>query len=141
MDSYKYQPCVRCGVKAVLKRSAGRVDGSQIFLRYDWTCSVCINRINFTPAQRSHLENVNTSAVLNEDSTLSSNIPSSVPSLSEWRNSTLPNEFSNFNGLKFCHLNCNSVRNKFEELRYLLSEVKVAVLACTESKLDTERDS
>jgi hypothetical protein len=139
MDSYKYQPCIRCGVNAVLKRSAGRVDGSQIFLRYNWICSACINRINFTPSQRSHLENLDTSALLNE-STTSSHIPP-VPSLSEWRKATIPNEFTNYNGLRFCHLNCNSVRNKFEELRYLLSEVRVAVLACTESKLDTERDS
>jgi hypothetical protein len=140
MDSYKYQPCARCGVNAVLKKSTGQIDGSQIFMRYNWICSACINRINFTPDQGCHLDNLNSSALLSEETTPLFNIPSTL-SLSEWVHATIPNEFIKHNGLRFCHLNCNSVRNKFDELRYLLSEVKVAVFACTESKLDTERDN
>jgi hypothetical protein len=140
MDNYKYLPCVRCGVNTVLKRFAGQVDGSQIFLRYNWTCSSCINRINFTPSSRSHLDSLNASALLDDEPTHSSTI-APAPSLSDWKIATLTSVFLNNKGLIFCHLNCNSVRNKFEELSYLVSEVKVAVLACTESKLDSERDS
>jgi hypothetical protein len=128
MDNYKYLPCVRCGVNALLKRSAGQVDGSQIFRRYNWTCSSCMDRINFTPSSRSHLDNLNASASLNDETTLSSKI-APAPSLSEWKKAALPSVFLNKKGLKFCHLNCNSFRNKFEELRYLVSEVKFAVLA------------
>jgi hypothetical protein len=97
MDSYKYQPCIRCGINAVLKRSAGQFDGSQIFLRYNWICSDCINRVNFTPTLRSYLDNLNTSALLNEESTPSSGI-SSGPSLSDWRHGTVPNDFISHKG-------------------------------------------
>jgi hypothetical protein len=49
-----------------------------------------INRINFTPDQGCHLDNLNSSALLNEETTPLSNIPS-TPSLSEWVHATIPN--------------------------------------------------
>jgi hypothetical protein len=44
------------------------------------------------------------------------------------------------NGLKICHLNVNSVRNKFHDIVSLLIDCNIDVLALTESKLNPNRD-
>jgi len=43
--------------------------------------------------------------------------------------------------LSVCHVNTNSVRNKFYEVKNLLMNGNIAVMALTESKLDPQRDS
>lgn len=50
-----------------------------------------------------------------------------------------PKEFKN-RGTIICHQNMNSIRNKFDEIKSLLQYDRIAVLVCTESKLDTDRD-
>jgi len=41
----------------------------------------------------------------------------------------------------FCHQNVNSVRNKLDEIKSVLMYDRIAVLVCTESKLDPDRDT
>jgi len=53
----------------------------------------------------------------------------------------VPAEFFKAKGLILCHLNANSIRNKFDEINVLLHGKNVSLLACTESKLDRYRDS
>lgn len=43
-------------------------------------------------------------------------------------------------GNKFCHVNLNSVRNKFEEVYNFLTNHHISVFAITESYLDPDRD-
>ncbi|CAL8083264.1 unnamed protein product [Orchesella dallaii] len=46
----------------------------------------------------------------------------------------------NSRGILFCHQNVNSIRNKFDEVRWFVETVKPAVFSITESKLDPHRD-
>jgi len=43
-------------------------------------------------------------------------------------------------GLLFCHQNLNSVRNKFEEVKWFIEGYSPTIFAITESKLNSDRD-
>jgi len=65
----------------------------------------------------------------------------STASFTEASKSNFPEIFTTAKGMKICHINCNSIRNKFEDIQILLQQPNVGVLACTESKLDPYRDT
>jgi len=43
--------------------------------------------------------------------------------------------------MKTFHINCNSIRNKLDDIQILLQKPNNGSLACTETKLDSHRDS
>lgn len=55
---------------------------------------------------------------------------------------TIPSQYDKLKyekGLKICHLNVNSLRNKFDDVLHLIIDCKLDILALTESKLDNDR--
>jgi len=56
-------------------------------------------------------------------------------------NKILPDVFMESKGIKICHINANRIRNKFDDIKILLQQNNMGVLAGTESKLDPHRDS
>jgi hypothetical protein len=53
----------------------------------------------------------------------------------------LEHYIKNSKGVKFIHININSIRNKFDEVKNLLQNNLIALFSCCESKLDSDRDT
>ena len=49
-------------------------------------------------------------------------------------------EFKSTKGLRICHLNVHSLRNKIEEIKILLSDCSIHILALSETWLNEDRD-
>jgi len=136
MDNLKYQRCHCCKINGIFRRPCGVHNGAPIFLKYNWICSTCNKKgqgdvWNFAPTSNSLFEDpddhtLENSYTLDQDKVM---------------NEIIPKMLLDSKGFLFCHLNCNSVRNKWDELQILLCVNKLAVLSCTESKLDADRDS
>jgi exonuclease III len=135
------QRCIQqSDINSRIWTSAGQLYGREIFVRYNWLCAVCRNlppaiqneqdwRADL-PFQEAHDITFETQPQPQAGDKI----------LREWLTSSLPQDFVKSRGLRFCHININSVRNKMEDIRLFLITLRIMVLACTESKLDSDRD-
>jgi hypothetical protein len=136
-----------CGTCGRFTRSIRQVDSGDSQSRNDWTCSNC------SPSQ-SDSNHTRPSSSLNSSSNhfpgelLQININSSLDSHTSSSSTITTSDESDYlqfirscKVTTFCHLNANSARLEFEDIKYLLSCVTIAVFAITESKLYSNKDS
>ena len=127
MDNWRRIHCKLCQVNSIIQKSRRTSDGQLVHIRYDWICKNCLAR----PPQNQNRN-------LSPNESLQSTQTTSPP----------PNKDCNIGldtlrktkGLKFCHQNINSIRNKLVDVVSLLRDCKLDILALTESKLDPSRD-
>jgi hypothetical protein len=90
--------------------------------------------MNTPNSPNSSLLNISLNNQQNNLTTINSSSPINTNNLQNF-----PSKFYK-KGLKFCHVNLNSIRNKFSEVQILLNTHKIVAFVVTESKLDSCRD-
>jgi hypothetical protein len=122
LNPLKYYICAACQLNGLIARQ------NNINC---WKCRKCLLK------QQDNFSQLPSSSVIDDSllNTTSSTIPASQHS-----DHQLYKLLRDTKGLKLCHQNINSIRNKFDDVLSLLVECIVDIIAFTESKLDVNRD-
>jgi len=131
--------CGRCQKAFHRKKCTKPVDKKLFWkVRRKWICPPCSSSSDVTTLLNyQHLDD----EIFNESiDTIEEQLMNSEDNQMD-EHSESRNTLSGAKGLSICHVNINSIRNKLDEVKELLRPCKIAVLACTESKLDPHRDT
>ncbi len=155
MDT-KWIPCSLCGLRGIVKKAAGQLDGKHIFLMYKWICCHCMEP-QVAVAEEVIMEDETQIAVAEEaimetepsDGNLKPlfNIQDEYFQEASVNEAIVENEepigyqHTLVKGRKLLYLNVNGIKSKYEEIRNLMiNENGIILFGISESKLSTERD-